>query len=190
MNKKLSDFLQKPASVVAPSLLGCILEREIEGNIIRVRIVETEAYDESDAASHSYNGRTVRNEIMFGKPGHVYVYFTYGMHYCCNIVTDAEGAGSAVLIRAVEPVEGEEHMQALRHAEGVRLSNGPAKLCQALAIDKTLNGHDISALPLRLILQPSLSDDEIIHTQRIGITKSTALLWRFHIKNNEYVSKL
>ncbi len=100
-----SDFSGLNSSVAdaAKRLLGCILEREIDGQTIRVRIVETEAYDQTDAASHSYKGRTQRTDVMFGPAGHLYVYFTYGMHYCCNIVVGEEGYGAAVLIRAAEP---------------------------------------------------------------------------------------
>ncbi len=190
MKSKLSEFLQKPAFMVAPLLLGCILEREVNGKLIRVKIVETEAYDETDAASHSYKGKTPRTEIMFGEPGHLYVYFTYGMHYCCNIVTDFEGSGSAVLIRAVEPVEGEDHMRALRPIDGKNISNGPAKLCKALGIDKRLNGHDLSKTPLTLKLAEPLKESKITQTKRIGISQSKDLPWRFYITGNEYVSKV
>jgi DNA-3-methyladenine glycosylase len=190
MNKNLSDFLQKPAYEVAPLLLGCILEREINGKKIRVRIVETEAYDETDAASHSYKGRTPRTEIMFGNPGYLYVYFTYGMHYCCNVVTGKKGTGAAVLIRAVEPVEGEQYMQDIRPVSGVQLSNGPAKLCQALDIDKRLNGHDLSNDPLRLVLHDPVESDLITQTKRVGISQAKDVLWRFYLTDNEYVSKV
>lgn len=185
----IAGYLGKPASVVAPLLLGCILEREINGKILRARIVETEAYDQTDAASHSYKGRTPRTDIMFGKPGRLYVYFTYGMHYCCNVVTDNEGVGSAVLIRAVEPLEGEERMQALRTRGGRELTNGPAKLCQALAIDKRLNGHDLTTSPLKLIITKPLDPRSITQTKRVGITQAKDVPWRFYITNNDYVSK-
>ncbi len=189
MGFTIENLLDRPASEAAPLLLGCILEREINGKIIRVKIVETEAYDQTDAASHSYKGQTERTEIMFGNPGHLYVYFTYGMHYCCNIVTDKKGIGSAVLIRAVEPVEGEEFMKDLRDVGGAQLSNGPAKLCQALAIDKRLNGHDLSTSPLKLIPQPPLEMSAITQTKRIGISQAKDIPWRFYITGNEYVSK-
>ena len=182
-------FLDKPASEVAPLLLGCILEREINGKIMQVKIVETEAYDQTDAASHSYKGETERTEIMFGEPGHLYVYFTYGMHYCCNIVTDKKGVGSAVLIRAVEPLVGEEYMKELRHFSGKALSNGPAKLCQALAIDKQLNGHDLKVSPLKLITQPALNKNMITQTKRIGISQAKDVPWRFYITGNKYISR-
>ena len=182
-------FLEAPASEVAPRLLGCVLEREINGRTMRVKIVETEAYDQTDAASHSYKGKTPRTDIMFGPAGHLYVYFTYGMHYCCNIVTGKEGEGAAVLIRAVEPIEGELLMQELRPVSGYDLSNGPAKLCQALGIDKTLNGHDLSASPLRLIIRPPVAKNEIIQSTRIGISKEKEKLWRFSLRDNPYVSR-
>ncbi len=189
MNDTLANFLSRPASEVAPLLLGCILEREIDGKVLKVRIVETEAYEETDAASHSYKGKTPRTDVMFGEPGHLYVYFTYGMHYCCNVVTDKAGNGSAVLIRAVEPLEGEGFMQDLRARSGVELTNGPAKLCQALAIDKKLNGHDLSASPLKLNLHDSIDSSNITQTTRIGISQAKDVRWRFYITDNKYVSK-
>jgi len=186
----LNAFLQQPAPIVAPQLLGCILEREVEGKILRVRVVETEAYDQTDAASHSYKGKTERTEIMFGEAGHLYVYFTYGMHYCCNVVTGKKGTGAAVLIRAVEPLFGEEYMHEWRLAKGVQLSNGPAKLCQALVIDKRLNGHDLTRSPLKLILQKPLDAALITQTKRVGISQDKHRLWRFYITGNEYVSRM
>ncbi len=190
MNTSLTTFLRKPASIVAPLLLGCILEREVDGTILRVKIVETEAYDQTDAASHSYKGQTPRTDIMFGDAGHLYVYFTYGMHYCCNVVTDVEGIGSAVLIRAVEPLDGLEYMLNRRRRGGVELTNGPAKLCQALAIDKQLNGHDLRASPLKLIIQKPINKSRITQTKRIGISRAKNMPWRFYITGNEYVSTL
>ena len=186
----MHDFLNRPAEIVAPDLIGCILEREIEGVIMRAMIVETEAYDEMDAASHSYKGQTERTKIMFGEPGYLYVYFTYGMHHCCNVVTDAKGKGSAVLIRAVEPIEGEPFMQEKRARDGVELTNGPAKLCQALGIDKQLNGHDLSASPLKLILKSKNEPLDIIQTTRIGISQAKDVQWRFYLSGNKYVSRV
>lgn len=185
----LSSLLDGSVDLVARRLIGCELEREIDGEIIRVRIVETEAYDQTDAASHSYKGRTPRTDIMFGPPGHLYVYFTYGMHYCCNVVVGEEGYGAAVLIRAVEPLTGDTILQERRGRKtGVDLTNGPAKLCQALDIDKRLNGHDLRISPLRLIEQPKTT--EIITTStRIGISQAKEKLWRFYLKDNPYVSK-
>jgi DNA-3-methyladenine glycosylase len=177
---------------VAPRLLGCLLVRELEdGTRVSGRIVETEAYHQSDAASHSYKGKTRRTEIMFGPPGFAYVYFTYGMHYCVNVVTGPEGEGSAVLIRAIEPVEGIERMRANRGGlETIQLTNGPAKLCQALQIDKQLNGHDLHTLPLQLRVQPPIDASEIVTTTRIGITKDAHRPWRFYVAGNPFISKL
>jgi len=127
---------------------------------------------------------------MFGSAGHLYVYFTYGMHYCCNIVTGKRGDGSAVLIRAVEPLEGEEIMEKNRRKSGIEISNGPAKLCQALGIDKTFNGHDLSRSPLKLIYKEFLSNKKIIQTTRIGIRHGKEIPWRFYISGDPYVSRV
>jgi len=171
--------LTGPASEVAPRLLGSLLVRTFaDGSQVTVRIVETEAYDQTDAASHSYRGRTPRTDIMFGPPGHLYVYFTYGMHYCCNIVTGTEGEGSAVLIRAVELVDGE--------LPGYDKTNGPARLCKALRIDKLLNGHDLSSPPLQLELQPPPKD--YVTTTRIGISQAQDKPWRFYLDDSDFVS--
>jgi DNA-3-methyladenine glycosylase len=186
---KPSD-LEGEAATVAKRLLGCILEREINGSTIHVKIVETEAYDQTDAASHSYKGRSQRTDVMFGPSGHLYVYFTYGMHYCCNIVVGGEGYGAAVLIRAVEPLDSEEVLKMRRPSrQGVELTNGPAKLCQALGIDKTLNGHDLNRKPLRLRMSPELDESDIMTTTRIGISQAKDILWRFYIKDSLYVSR-
>jgi DNA-3-methyladenine glycosylase len=185
-----SGFNELSGSVVdaAKRLLGCILEREIDGQIIKVRIVETEGYDQTDTASHSYKGRTQRTDVMFGPAGHLYVYFTYGMHYCCNIVVGDEGYGAAVLIRAVQPLKDEEVLKKRRGGkQGVDLTNGPAKLCQALDIDKRLNGHNLHNLPLRLILQPPVISD-VVTTTRVGISHAKDVPWRFYLKHNPYVS--
>lgn len=187
----LSELLAGPAEEVAPRLLGCELVRELDGRILRGRIVETEAYDQSDAASHSYKGRTQRTDVMFGPAGSLYVYFTYGMHYCCNVVTGPAGHGAAVLIRALEPLEGEAIMTANRNGiAGHAVTNGPAKLCQALGIDKRLNGHDLSRAPLRCIIKPSISQTDIVQTTRVGISQAKDMPWRFYIRNNGFVSKV
>jgi DNA-3-methyladenine glycosylase len=189
MNDSLA-FLNGSAETVAPRLLGCILERTIDGETVQVRIVETEAYDESDAASHSFRGKTPRTEIMFGPAGYLYVYFTYGMHYCCNVVTSPAGHGAAVLLRAGEPLSESAALARRRpHQSGVQLTNGPAKLCQALGIDRAMNGHDLSTAPLCLISQPPLPDEAIVQTVRIGIRHAVDVPWRFFIRDNPYVSK-
>lgn len=193
MQDDFEKILLAPAEEVAPRLLGCLLVREDEGRRLVGRIVETEAYDQSDAASHSYKGRTPRTEVMFGPPGFLYVYFTYGMHYCCNVVTGPAGQGSAVLIRAVEPLEGEDVMRDNRGGRGGRngleLTNGPAKLCQALRIGKTDNGHDLRQAPLQLVIKEPMPTSSIVQTSRIGISQAVDEPWRFYIAGNPYVSK-
>lgn len=184
------DILDQPAVQVAPRLLGSILERRIGDQLLRVRIVETEAYDQADVASHSYRGQTPRTAVMFGPAGHLYVYFTYGMHYCCNIVTGQAGHGAAVLLRAVEPLYGQADMAARRPgAHDNALTNGPAKLCQALGIDRQLNGHDLRQEPLRLIIAPALAAKDIVQTTRIGISRGKEQPWRFYVRGNGWVSK-
>ena len=188
---KFEKLLSQSSEIVAPRLLGCELVREVDGKTLRGRIVETEAYDQTDAASHSFKGKTPRTDVMFGPPGHLYVYFTYGMHYCCNVVVGPEGHGAAVLIRAVEPLEGAESMSENRRGASPtseNLTNGPAKLCQALQINKTLNGHDLQTSPLKLMIKPPLAPDQIIQTTRIGISRAADVPWRFYENHNKYVS--
>jgi len=183
-------FLNSPSIDVAPRLLGWILERRIDDKILRAKIVEVEAYDQSDEASHSYRPMTARTEVMFGSPGRLYVYFTYGMYYCANIVTDKKGYGSGVLIRAVEPLEGEDIMALNRGGkEGKILTNGPGKLTQALGIDFGLRGHDLTMWPLKLVRGETLRPEDIVTTTRIGISKAQHELRRFYIKDNKYVSR-
>ncbi|HRN90353.1 MAG TPA: DNA-3-methyladenine glycosylase [Candidatus Saccharibacteria bacterium] len=190
INPNNLNFLNDDVNTVAKALLGCELERIIKGKIIKVRIVETESYDQDDLASHAFGGKTKRNSVMYGDFGHLYVYFTYGMHYCCNIVTGSAGYGSGVLIRAVEPLIGESIMDANRKGiGGLNVSNGPAKLCQALDIDMQMSGHDLTTNPFRLIPKLHLPESEIITTTRIGISKAKDSLRRFYIKGNAYVSK-
>lgn len=189
MISDLSVLGELSAVDAARQLLGCELVRTFKDGQARVRIAETEAYDQTDAASHSYNGRTQRTDVMFGPAGHLYVYFTYGMHYCMNVVVGPEHYGAAVLIRAVEPIEGKELMIERRQRTGIDLTNGPAKLCQALNVDKRMNGHDLERSPLRLELNPALEDEEIVVTERIGISKAIDEPWRFYIKSNPYVSR-
>jgi DNA-3-methyladenine glycosylase len=191
--KKSTNWLELLNSIeqVAARLLGSEIVRKINGQRIVVRIVETEAYDQTDAASHSYRGPTPRTKVMFGPPGYAYVYFTYGMHYCMNVVTGPIGHGSAVLIRAAEPVAGIEAIRAHRPktVSDRDLTNGPAKLCQALMIDKTLSGHDLRVPPLQLILKPALPKHHIVTTTRIGISREQELPLRFYIQDNSFVSR-
>lgn len=186
-----TDFspLEVDAATAARRLLGAIIEREIDGELLRVRIVEVEAYDQDDLASHAITGPTGRAKTMFGPAGRAYVYFIYGMHYSCNVVTGGDGFGSGVLIRAVEPLQGKALLSANRGGKtGVVVTNGPAKLCEALRIDRALDGHDLRNEPLKLLLQPALDPLEVVTTTRIGITKAVAVEWRFYIKGNSYVS--
>jgi DNA-3-methyladenine glycosylase len=191
MQSDFQTLLAGPAEQIAPRLLGSLLIREVQGRRLVGRIVETEAYDEHDAASHTFRGLTPRTEVMFGPPGFLYVYFTYGMYFCCNVVCGLEGQGSAVLLRALEPLEGEDVMADNRNGKsGVNITNGPGKLCQALQIDKALNAHDLQQAPLQLELKPMLAADEIVQTTRIGISQAADVPWRFYIRENAYVSRL
>lgn len=184
------DLLTGNAEEVAPRLLGCQLVRELEGKTLVAKIVETEAYDQTDVASHSYRGITPRTKVMFGVAGHLYVYFSYGMHYCCNVVAGPAGHGAAVLIRAVEPLEGEDFMSERRKGlKGEQLTNGPAKLCYALNIDKTMNGHYLKEPPLKLVIKDPVPQTAIVQTTRVGISKGRELPWRFYLKGNKYVSR-
>ena len=203
------DFLENPSDVAAPLLLGCTLTRTItlngEKHKLVARIVETEAYDQDDPASHAFGGPSDRNAAMFGPAGHLYVYVSYGMHHCCNVVCGPEGFGSGCLVRAVEPLEGVEVMRELREAGRagkaqagrVRkhplklrdLTNGPGKVCAALGIDKTLYGHDLTAEPLVLDFAPLLPGETIGRSPRVGISKNADAPKRFFIEENAFVSR-
>lgn len=160
---------------VAPWLLNKLL---VHGTCVG-RITEVEAYREDDPASHSFRGRTRRNAVMFGPPGFLYVYFTYGMHHCANVVTGPDGVGAAVLLRAVEPIAGIDVMRGRRGGRPA-LSDGPAKLCQAFAIDGAYDGHDLLAGG-----GPGLFDDGTPPPSkprigpRIGISKAVEVPWRW-----------
>jgi DNA-3-methyladenine glycosylase len=191
------NFFARPTLTVARALLGQRLVRELEGQRLGGRIVETEAYvGSNDSANHASKGRTPRTQIMFGPPGQAYIYLIYGIYYMLNVVTEAEGFPAAVLIRAVEPVEGLKIMEARRpHVKkNVNLTNGPGKLCQALAIDRGLHNWDLTS-GQKLWLEPaqSLSDEAIATGPRIGIgyarPEDQAAPWRFWIKDNGFVSK-
>ncbi len=172
----------------ARSLLGRKLVHDSPEGRTAGYIVETEAYTMEDPASHTFMGETKRNRAMFQEAGTIYVYFTYGIHYCVNIVTGESGHGQAVLIRALKPVEGLELMKIRRNIQDVhRLTNGPAKLVQAMGISKALYGGHISKGPLHL--EQGITPKEIIQTTRIGIKKAVDQPWRFYIAGNPYVSK-
>ena len=173
------DFLKQSSDRVAPRLLGYRLYKKLpSGQLVGGVIIETEAYHENDAASHCFGGKpTARTAPMFNFAGHTYVYFTYGMHYCFNIVTGPKGRGEGVLIRALLPDQGLDVMAENRKVNK-NLTDGPAKLCHALGItmedrNKLLNSSDI------LLLSPNLQIKSIKTTTRIGIKKDTHRLWRF-----------
>jgi len=184
-------FYEQGTLKVACALIGKKLVRQIGGRQLSGMIIETEAYcGEEDSACHAHRGKTKRNSVMFGPPGHAYIYFTYGMHYLLNMVTEAEEKPCAVLIRAMLPIAGVEEMEARRKRKGSELTNGPAKLCQALGIDKSLNGWNLTAgdqlwvedyknIPAKLISA----------TPRIGIDYATEqhrqALWRFVVKSEK-----
>lgn len=177
-------FYQRPTITVAREMLGKILMRRIGDRVLSGRIVEVEAYHEiGDESSHSHRGRRVPNDIMFRAGGHLYVYFTYGMHFCMNVVTEGEGVGAAVLIRAIEPLEGLEVMR--RHRGGDKsdrdLANGPAKLCQALAIGREANGLLLDGAEVGIADAPGIAGDDILVSTRVGISRSRDLPWRFYL---------
>lgn len=175
----------------AKYLLGAVIIRTLEnGEVLKARIVETEAYHQSDPASHTYKGKSARNAAMFGPAGHAYIYFTYGMHWCFNVTAGKEGEGAGVLIRAAEPLEGIETMRQLRsNVPDAQLTNGPAKLAQALAIDKSLYGHDVSLPPLRVVNAGTIPVQDITTATRIGISQAVHELWRFYITDSPNVSR-
>ncbi|HDQ04733.1 MAG TPA: DNA-3-methyladenine glycosylase [Deltaproteobacteria bacterium] len=178
-------FYEPDTKLVARALLGKKLVRKIGRKEISGMIVETEAYcGQEDTACHAHRGKTKRNEVMFGAAGHAYVYFTYGMHYMLNLVTQEEENPCAVLIRAVIPLAGIEEMEKRRGKNKAQLANGPAKLCQALAIDKSLNGWDVTrGDKLWVEDYRKIPPKAILATSRIGINyareEHRKALWRF-----------
>ncbi len=182
------EFFARDAALVARQLLGCVIVHETPQGIISGRIVETEAYKQDDEASHSYHGQTKRNAVMFGQAGHAYVYFTYGMHWCFNVVTGQAGQAEAALIRALEPLEGIALMQANRNRQKLTdLCSGPAKLVQALGISASYNGADITMPPL--YIYGTHTHQKIITTTRIGINVAIDKPLRFYISGNPHISK-
>lgn len=186
-------FYERATDLVARELLGKIIVREVEGHILKARIVETEAYmGIADLASHAYGGKRVRNAPMYGPVGHAYVYFTYGMYYCVNFVSrDLQHPAGGVLIRAVEPIEGIEFMEKRRHKNTMHgLTNGPGKLTQALAITKELNNHEVTKKgALYVIDAPEVAQKDIVISKRVGISKAVDEPLRFYIKDNKWVSR-
>ena len=200
------DFFDRPSDVVAPDLLGCVLEHETAEGLVAVELTEVEAYaGETDPASHSFRGMTGRNAVMFGPPGYAYVYFTYGMHFCVNVTCMPEGIPRAVLMRAGRVIAGEllaGRRRAPRRAQagppGViaarDLARGPARLCQALAIDRTQNGVDLCSPASELRLRPARTSPEtgekpaVEAGPRVGVSAAADIPWRFWLAGDPTVS--
>ncbi|MFB9836532.1 DNA-3-methyladenine glycosylase [Actinoallomurus acaciae] len=184
------SFFDRRAEEVAPGLLGCVLTRTTAEGAVSARLTEVEAYaGPRDPASHAYRGPTKRNAVMFGPPGHAYVYFTYGMHFCVNLVCLGEGTAAAVLLRAGEVVEGRELAVARRPRSSPRdLARGPARLCEALAIDRELSGTDVCdpASPLRVSAGGPASSFRT--GPRTGVSSAKDVPWRFWIDGDPSVS--
>ena len=182
----LRALLRGPVLQTAPRLLGAVLRK----GEVAVRITEVEAYDgANDPGSHAYRGRTPRNEVMFGPAGHLYVYFTYGMHHCCNVVCGEAGTASAVLLRAGEVIEGLEHARERRPAAAGRdLARGPARLCRAMGLDLTDNGADLLTGPLRLELGVAAPASAVRTGPRVGLRHAPDRPWRFWLAQDSHAS--
>ena len=180
------SFFARPPLDVAPELLGGI----VVNGAVAVRLSEVEAYDgPNDPGSHAFSGMTTRNEVMFGPPGHLYLYFTYGMHWCANVVCAPEGTAQAVLLRAGEPVCGAELMAARRPASRPRdLARGPARLCQALGLAGWANGAPLDRDPLWLTAGWPVPDDQVAWTGRVGVTAAADRPWRALVAGHPNVS--
>jgi DNA-3-methyladenine glycosylase len=179
------DF-SAPSADVAWSLIGAILL--VDG--IGGRIVETEAYDREDPASHSFPGPTKRNKVMFGPPGRAYIYRSYGIHWCLNFVCREEGHGAGVLIRALEPLVGLDIMQMRRGLSNIRLlCSGPGRVCQALGITDAQNGMPLDAPPFQLTPPPAEEQAPVVAGPRIGISKAKDVLWRFGLAGSPFLSR-
>ncbi|WP_448951088.1 DNA-3-methyladenine glycosylase [Labrys neptuniae] len=179
-----ASFYCRDVLTIAQDLIGMTLLFDGVGGVI----VETEAYDRDDPASHTYRGQTARNAVMFGPPGHVYIYFTYGMHWCANIVCGEPGRASAVLLRALEPVAGLERMAQRRGlANPAQLCSGPARLCQALGLTGSQNGLALTQSPFELLRRTK--EPTVVAGPRIGITKAVERPWRFGWSGSKFLSK-
>ena len=178
------DFFARSVHEVAPELIGATLLVDGVGGTI----VEVEAYDQEDPASHGFRGPTPRNQVMFGPPGYAYVYRSYGIHWCVNLVCDVEGRAEAALIRALEPTQGLEAMRERRGVDSVRaLCSGPGKLCQALAITHEHDGLALDRKPFEL--RARASEPEIVTGPRIGITRAAELPWRYALSGSRFLSR-
>jgi DNA-3-methyladenine glycosylase len=193
-------FYLQPTLAVARALVGCLLCYESAEGTATGRIVETEAYLCDDPACHAYRGRTPRNETMFGPPGHAYIYLSYGMHFCLNAVTAPEGVGEAVLIRALEPLEGVDGMlrrrgvtapsEAAPERQRRRVASGPGNLTRALGLTRAQNGLDLTRGPLTIRPRPpEASAPAIVTTTRIGLTQAADRPWRFLLAGSRSVSR-
>ena len=186
------DFYARDTEIVSRELLGAILECQTDDGIASGIIVETEAYvGEHDAACHAAVGRTRRTEPLYGPPGNAYVYFIYGMHWCINAVTRAEGFPSAVLIRALDPLTGIPLMRRRRpKARSDRdLTNGPGKLCGALGIDRRMNGLPLQRYPVVIRAGQAVEEDDVAITPRIGVSHAADWPLRFLVRDNPFVSR-
>ena len=190
MNKVLQrKFYEQSTMEAAKNLLGCYLVHESNEGKTVGKIVETEAYLKDDPGSHAFSGKTNRNKAMFGEAGRAYVYFIYGMYHCFNVVTNKKGIGEAVLIRALEPIEGIELMKRRREIKDVKkLCNGPAKLVISMGIKKKYNESDLTKKPLYITMGEKVEDEKIVAAKRIGLACGEKLPYRFYIKENGFVS--
>ena len=186
-----AKFYDRDTEQVARDLLGAVLRCTTANGVASGRIVETEAYlGEHDLACHAAAGLTARTRWLYGAPGTAYVYFLYGVHWCFNAVTRAVGSPSAVLVRAVEPLDGMELMRERRGKVRDRdLTNGPGKLCEALGITGALNGQPLRKSAIEILRGEEIPDSRVRVTPRIGITKSAEWPLRWYVKDNPYVSK-
>jgi DNA-3-methyladenine glycosylase len=185
-----ASFYDRPTEVVARELLGAVLEHRTDEGTTRGVIVETEAYiGPEDPACHAAAGITPRTRTLYGPPGRAYVYFVYGMHWCFNAVTREAGHGSAVLVRAVEPLRGQDLMHRRRNVESeVALTSGPARLCDAFGITGNHNDVRLDRGPLRILRGGEVPDENVLVTPRIGIRKAADWPLRFLVKGNRFVS--
>ena len=191
------EFYARPTLTVARELLGQRMVRRLNGERLAGRIVEVEAYiGATDRSSHARSGKTARNAAMFGAPGHAYVYLIYGMYHCLNLVTEADGFPAAVLIRALEPLEGIPTQRQLRGMQRPLrdLTRGPGRLCQALAVDRRFDGVDLCSSQAQLWVEydEKIPASQIIPSPRIGVRGDTAALtarWRFLIRDNPWISR-
>jgi DNA-3-methyladenine glycosylase len=178
------EFFARSVHEVAPELVGCTLVVDGVGG----RIVEVEAYDGEDPASHGYAGRTPRNRSMFGPPGHAYVYRSYGIHWCLNLVCAEDGRAEAVLVRALEPTLGLERMRERRGVDDPRLlCAGPGRLCEALAVTREHDGLPLDVPPFALL--PREGDVEVVRGPRVGISRAVELPWRYAEQGSRYLSR-